>query len=481
MSKDAMEYPRLALYINGEWLQGAGRATSDVLDPATALPLGALPHATDADVDAALAAADAAFPAWRRTASLQRSAILRNAAQLLRERSEALSRIITLELGKPLTESRVEVNKAAELFDWSAEESRRIYGRIIPARESGTRQMVIPEPIGPVAAFSGWNAPAITPSRKIASALAAGCTVVIKPAEETPATALFLARVLHDSGLPAGVLNMVFGDPGRVSDRMIQSPLIRAVTFTGSTAIGTKVAQLAAAGLKRSVLELGGHAPVLVFADADPEAAAATLIQAKLRNAGQICTSPTRMLVHESIAQPFARSMAEHARRWRVGPGMEEGVQMGPLANARRLEAMQSMVEDGRARGGSVLAGGERIGTQGYFFQPTVMQAYDDTWRAANVEPFGPLAIIGTFSTFDQAVAEANRLPFGLAAYVFTNQADIIVNATDAIESGTVCVNHCLHSLPETPFGGVKQSGLGKEGGVEGLSEFTQFKYVTQR
>lgn len=480
MSKNAMEYPRLALYINGEWLDGAGQEQSEVLDPATEQPLGALPHATDADVDAALQAADAAFPAWRRTAPMQRSAILRNAAHLLRERSEALSWIITREQGKPLTESRVEVDKTAELFEWSAEESRRIYGRIIPAREPRMRQMVVPEPIGPVAAFSGWNAPAITPSRKIASALAAGCTVVIKPAEETPATALFLARVLHDSGLPAGVLNMVFGNPGRVSDRMIQSPLIRAVTFTGSTEIGTKVAQMAAAGLKRSVLELGGHAPVLVFGDVDPEAAARTLIQAKMRNGGQICVSPTRMLVHESIAEPFARSMAELARRWRVGPGTEEGVQMGPLANPRRVEAIQSMVEDGRARGGRVLAGGERIGSRGYFFQPTVMQGYDDTWRAANVEPFGPLAIVGTFSTFDQAIAEANRLPFGLAAYVFTKQADTIADATDAIESGTICVNHCQHSLAETPFGGVKQSGLGKEGGVEGLSEFTQFKYVAQ-
>lgn len=481
MSMDAMEYPRLTLHIGGAWLDGGGREASEVLDPATGEPLGLLPHATDADVDAALQAAHAAFSAWRRTAPLQRSAILRNAAQLLRERSDALSWIITRELGKPLAESRIEVSKAAELFEWSAEESRRIYGRIIPAREPRTRQMVIPEPIGPVAAFSGWNAPAITPSRKIASALAAGCTVVIKPAEETPATALFLARVLQDSGLPAGVLNMVFGDPGRVSERMIQSPLIRAVTFTGSTAIGTKVAQMAAAGLKRSVLELGGHAPVLVFGDVDPEAAATTLIQAKLRNAGQICTSPTRMLVHESIAEAFTRSLAEQARQWRVGPGLENGVQMGPLANVRRLEAIQSMVDDGCGRGGEVLAGGQRIGDKGYFFQPTVMRTYDDTWRAANVEPFGPLAIVGTFSTFDQAIAEANRLPFGLAAYVFSHNADTITDATDAIESGTVCVNHCLHSLPETPFGGVKQSGLGKEGGVEGLSEFTQFKYVTQR
>ena len=478
---NAMAYPRLTLYINGQWLDGQGRDASEVLDPATGQVLGLLPHATDGDVDAALHAAHAAFPAWRRTSPLERAAILRNAAQLLRERVEELSRIVTQELGKPLTESKVEVAKAAELFEWSAEESRRIYGRLIPAREPRTRQMVIPEPIGPVAAFSGWNAPAITPSRKIASALAAGCTVVIKPAEETPATALFLARVLHDSGLPAGVLNMVFGDPGRVSDRMLQSPLIRAVTFTGSTAIGTKVAQLAAAGLKRSVLELGGHAPVLVFGDVDPQAAATTLIQAKLRNAGQICTSPTRMLVHESIAARFAQSMAEQARQWRVGPGMESGVQMGPLANVRRLQAIQSMVDDGRQKGGKVLAGGQRIGDKGYFFQPTVMQTYDATWLAANVEPFGPLAIIRTFSTFDQAIAEANRLPFGLAAYVFTHNADIITDATDAIESGTVCVNHCLHSLPETPFGGVKHSGLGKEGGAEGLMEFTQYKYVTQR
>lgn len=481
MSMDAMEYPRLTLHIGGQWLDGSGREASEVLDPATGEPLGLLPHATDADVDAALQAAHAAFPAWRRTSPLRRSEILRNAAQLLRERSDELSWIVTRELGKPLAESRVEVSKAAEQFEWSAEESRRIYGRIIPAREPRTRQMVVPEPIGPVAAFAGWNAPAITPSRKIAGALAAGCTVVIKPAEETPATALFLARVLQDSGLPAGVLNMVFGDPGRVSDRMIQSPLIRAVTFTGSTVIGTKVAQLAAAGLKRSVLELGGHAPVLVFGDVDPEEAARTLLQAKLRNAGQICTSPTRMLVHESIAEAFAKSMAEQARQWRVGPGFEQGVQMGPLANVRRLEAIQSMVEDGRDRGGEILAGGNRIGDKGYFFQPTVMRTYDESWRAANVEPFGPLAILGTFSSFDEAIAEANRLPFGLAAYVFTHNADTITDATDAIESGTVCVNHCLHSLPETPFGGVKQSGLGKEGGMEGLAEFTQYKYVTQR
>lgn len=474
-------YPELALYINGRWLGKEGRDASEVLDPATERPLGLLPHATDGDVDAALQAAHAAFPAWRRTPPLQRASILYGAARTLRKRSEELSWIVTQELGKPLAESKVEVSKAAELFEWSAEESRRIYGRIIPAREAGTRQMVIPEPVGPVAAFSGWNAPAITPSRKIASALAAGCTVVIKPAEETPATALFLARVLHDSGLPAGALNMVFGDPGRISERMLESPLIRAVTFTGSTAIGAKVAQMAAAGLKRSVLELGGHAPVLVFGDVDPEAAATTLVQAKLRNAGQICTSPTRMLVHESVAERFAKSMAEQARQWRVGPGMEDGVQMGPLANARRLQAIQSMVEDGRQKGGKVLAGGQRIGTQGYFFQPTVMQTYDETWLAANVEPFGPLAIIRTFSTFDQAIAEANRLPFGLAAYVFTHDTRIATDATDAMESGTVCVNHCLHSLPETPFGGIKHSGMGKEGGVEGLMEFTQYKYITQR
>jgi len=476
-----MKYPELTLYINGRWLGKEGRDASEVLDPATEQPLGLLPHATDGDVDAALQAAHAAFPAWRRTPPLQRASILYSAAQMLRQRSEELGWIVTRELGKPLAESKVEVSKAAELFEWSAEESRRIYGRIIPARETRTRQMVIPEPVGPVAAFSGWNAPAITPSRKIASALAAGCTVVIKPAEETPATALFLARVLHDSGLPAGVLNMVFGDPGRISDRMLQSPLIRAVTFTGSTVIGTRVAQLAAAGLKRSVLELGGHAPVLVFGDADPEVAATTLVQAKLRNAGQICTSPTRMRVHESIAERFAKSMAEQARQWRVGPGMEDRVQMGPLANPRRLQAIQSMVVDGRQRGGKVLAGGQRIGAKGYFFQPTVMQTYDETWLAANVEPFGPLAIIRTFSTFDQAIAEANRLPFGLAAYVFTHDTNIATDATDAIESGTVCVNHCLHSLPETPFGGIKHSGMGKEGGVEGLMEFTQYKYITQR
>jgi len=476
-----MQYPELLLFIDGQWTAGRSQAALDVQDPATQEVLGRLPAAAAEDVERALAAAAAAFGRWRATPALERAAILRRAADLMRERIAQLAWLITRELGKPLAESEKEVVTAAEMFEWGAEEARRAYGRLIPARAAGMRQMAMPEPIGPVAAFSGWNAPAITPSRKISGALAAGCSIVIKPSEETPAVALEITRALQDAGLPAGVLNMVFGDPGAISRQLIESSHIRMVTFTGSTAIGREVATMAARGLKRATLELGGHAPVLVFDDADAESAAAALVAAKFRNSGQVCTSPTRIYVQRALFERFAEAFAAGAARLRVGNGLEAGVQMGPLANPRRLEAMRNMVADARAQGAQVLAGGDAPGLPGWFWLPTVLRGAGTESLAANVEPFGPLALLHPFDGMEDGLALANRLPFGLAAYVFTHDLARAQQAADGIQSGVVCVNHCQASMPETPFGGYKDSGLGREGGIEGLQEFMQTKYVSQR
>ncbi len=477
---NSLHYPELNLLIDGQAQAAGNRRTLDVIDPATQAVLGRLPVATAEDIDAALDAAHRSFPRWRDTPALERAAVLRRAAALMRERTPRLAWLITRELGKPLAESEKEVATAAEMFEWAAEEARRTYGRLIPGRVAGIRQMAIPEPVGPVAAFSGWNAPAITPSRKIAGALGAGCSIVIKPSEETPAIALEIGRALAEAGLPAGTLNMLFGDPGEISRRLIESPLIRMVTFTGSTSIGRELGVMAAAGLKRATLELGGHAPVLVFDDADIEAAADTVLAAKLRNSGQICTSPTRMYVQQGVYERFVARLAERARGWRVGNGLDAGVQMGPLANPRRLAAMESMVADALARGAQLAAGGTRPDLPGWFWTPTVLRDAGTDSLAANTEPFGPLALVSPFRDLEEGVALANRLPFGLAAYVYTRDAARARAATERIESGVVCVNHCQASLPETPFGGFKDSGLGKEGGVEGLQEFMQVKYVSQ-
>lgn len=474
-----MTYPTLELFINGQW-HSEGRQTLEVQEPATEDVLGQLPMATPHDVEQAIQAAHAAFPAWRRMPAFERAGILRQTASILRSDIGRLSKLISRELGKPFPESEKEVITAAEMFEWAAEEARRTYGRIIPGRVPDIRQMVTLEPIGPVAAFSGWNAPAITPSRKIAGALAAGCTVVIKPAEETPAIALEIAKALQKAGLPVGVVNMIFGDPGAISTQLLESPLIRAVTFTGSTMVGRSLAEQAARTLKRITLELGGHAPVLVFADADIDAAVTAISAAKFRNSGQICTSPTRMYVHESVYRNFVGKLVSKAQALRVGNGLDAGVQMGPMANRRRLEAMQFLSEDAKARGARIATGGERLRDKGWFWSPTVITDFDDTCAAANTEPFGPIALVRPFSTFEEAIAQANRLPFGLASYVFSQHAQTINAASAAIESGVVCVNHCQASLPETPFGGVKDSGLGREGGPEGLREFMQSKYVSQ-
>jgi len=477
--KMPIEYPVLELLIGGKWIR-SGRKAEPVYHPSTGGVLGELPHATEADIEEALAAAAKSFSAWRRVSPIDRAKILRRTADLMRERREYLANLITLELGKPIADARLEVEQAAGMFEWSAEEGRRAYGRLIPSRAENVQQLALKEPIGPIAAFSPWNAPTITPSRKISGALAAGCSVVIKPSEETPATALAIGKMLLEAGLPPGVLSIVFGNPVVISRQLIESPAIRGITFTGSTNVGKQLATLAVKGMKRMTLELGGHAPVVIFDDVNVDGIAEAAARAKYRNAGQICTSPTRFYVHESIHDRFVTRFAEYANSIRVGDGFDPATTMGPLANSRRVEAMESFVSDARARSIRVAAGGERCGNQGYFYRPTLLADINNEAMAANVEPFGPLASTTPFGSMHEVVALANRLPFGLAAYAMTNDLSKARTIAEAIESGNVIVNHWQVSLPETPFGGHKDSGVGLEGGVEGLQAFQNTKFISQ-
>jgi len=476
----SFEYPNLQLLIAGRWVGAQGRKTEPVLNPSTEAVLAELPHATPADIDEALAAAAKGFQVWRRKPAQERAKILKRTADLMRERREYLAHLITLELGKPIAEARLEVEQAAGMFEWNAEEGKRAYGRVIPARAENIQQMMVKEPVGPIAAFSPWNAPTITPSRKISSALAAGCSVVIKPSEETPATALTIGGMLLEAGLPEGVLSIVFGDPVAISRQLIESPIIRGITFTGSTNVGKLLAGMAVQGMKRMTLELGGHAPVVVFDDINVDAVAKAAASAKYRNSGQVCTSPTRFYVHESIHDRFVEKFAEHANSIAVGDGFDAATVMGPLANARRVEAMEAFVADARTRNIRIAAGGERVGNGGFFYRPTLLENVGNDSMAANVEPFGPLAMTTPFKTFDDVVALANRLPFGLAAYAMTNDLSRARAISAAIESGNVVVNHWQVSLPETPFGGYKDSGVGSEGGIEGLAAFQNTKFVSQ-
>lgn len=460
--------------------RGSGTESLPVENPATGKTLFQLPVATAEDVEDALTAAQDGFAVWRQTSPVERGRVLRDAAGLLRTRVEDVARVITLELGKPLAESRAEVALAAEHLEWAAEEARRTYGQVIPAREPLTEQHTVLEPIGPVAAFAPWNAPAITPARKIGGALATGCSMILKPAEETPTAALMLAAMLREAGLPDGVLNVVFGDPAMIGRMLVGSPVVKAVTFTGSTAVGTELNTLGARTMKRMTLELGGHAPVLVLADADVETVARTAVPACFRNSGQVCTSPTRFVVHSSVYQRFVAAFVDTVNGLKVGDGLDDGVRMGPVASARRLAALQEMTDDARARGAVVETGGSRLPGEGYFWSPTVLTSVPDDALAATTEPFGPLKTVRPFDDLDEAIAEANRLPFGLASYVWTSNLGSAARITTAIEAGSVAVNSWRPSLPETPFGGFHSSGLGTEGGSEGLRGFLRVKYVTR-
>jgi succinate-semialdehyde dehydrogenase / glutarate-semialdehyde dehydrogenase len=473
-------YPQLQLYIDGAWMGGNGRKGEDVLNPATEKALAHLPHASTADLDQALEAAKKGFAVWRVTSAYDRAKIMHKAADLMRERHDAIAKTMVQEQGKVYAEARMEVMTSADIIEWYAEEGRRSYGRIVPGRIKGTRQLVVQEPVGIVAAFTPWNFPVLTPARKIGGALAAGCALILKASEETPGSCVELVRCFADAGLPAGVLNLVFGVPAEVSTHLLAKDAVRKISFTGSVPVGKHLTALAAKGMKRTTMELGGHSPVVVFADADPEKTADTIAAFKYRNAGQVCISPTRFYVQEPVYKKFLARFTEYAKGVKLGDGLEQGITMGPMANARRLDAMEMFVNDAKSRGGTIVTGGKRPANQGYFYEPTVITDVPDDSKIMTEEPFGPLAPIVTFKTFDEVVERANSLQFGLAAYAFTSSNATAAAIGDAIESGMVGVNSVAISTPETPFGGVKDSGHGSEGGIEGLGAYLNTKFISQ-
>ncbi|MDR6384654.1 NAD-dependent succinate-semialdehyde dehydrogenase [Paraburkholderia caribensis] len=473
-------YGALHLFIDGEWIDASERETAPVINPATRRELGRVPLATAADLDHALKVAQRSFDVWRNTVPAERARILKRSAELMRERAEHIATLMTLEEGKPLTESRDEVLRAAEYFEWFAEEARRIDGRVVPSNRPGVQQLVKKQAIGPVAAFTPWNFPAITPARKLSAALAAGCSVIIKPGEESPATALALARALDDAGLPKGVLQIVFGVPDEVSKHLIASPVIRKVTFTGSVPIGRLLSARAAEGVKPITLELGGHGPVLVFNDADVEKAAIEGAANRFRGTGQICISSTRFLIQRDVYDEFVAHFVGATKALKVGDGMDPSTQVGPLANPRQLAKMEELVADAVARGAKVLAGGKRIEGDGYFFEPTVLADVPMDARVMHEEPFGPIAVLMRFNALADGLAEANRLPYGLSAYAFTNNARTAIDAADGLEAGMIGINQYRIVSTELPFGGVKESGHGSEGGAEGIEYYLTRKFISQ-
>ena len=473
-------YSDVKLLINGEWCDGTDGKSEPIINPATGQVLARLAHAGRADLDQALHAADKGFKVWRKVSGFDRYKLMRKAAELIRARADEIAPLMTQEQGKPLAEAKAETLLAGDLIDWFAEEARRTYGRLVPPRAEGVVQAVIKEPVGPVAAFTPWNFPINQAVRKVSAALAAGCSVILKGPEETPASCAALIKCYVDAGVPAGVVNLVFGVPSEISEYLIPHPVIRKITFTGSTPVGKRLAALAGQHMKRITMELGGHAPAIVFGDADVDAAAKMYASAKYRNAGQVCVSPTRFLVHESVYSRFVDGFVKTASSIKVGDGLNPDTRMGPLANSRRVEAMQMFIEDAVAKGAKVRAGGNRIGTAGYFFEPTVITDVPASARIMSEEPFGPIAPIVPFSSFDEVVAEANRLPFGLAAYACTRSLKTATAIGNAFESGMVSINHMGLALPEVPFGGVKDSGYGSEGGTEAIEAYLNTKFVTQ-
>ena len=472
-------YPEPALFIDGEFLGAQGRRTQPIINPATEEVLGQLPHATPADLDRALAAAQRSWGEWRALLPVQRAKILRKAADLMRSRAEEIARIATTEMGKSIHETRIELQASAEVFDWYADEGRRAYGRVLPQRLPGQRMTIVKEPVGPVAAFAPWNFPLGNPARKIGAALAAGCTCILKPAEESAGSALAVARALHEAGVPKGVLAIVFGVPHEISTHLIASPIIRKVSFTGSIPVGKQLVKLAADGMKRTTMELGGHAPVIVFDDVDVEKVLDACVTAKYRNAGQVCVSPTRFYVHESIYTKFRDGFAARAKALPVGDGLDEANRMGPLAHARRLAPVQGMIDEALTHGAKLLAGGKRIARKGFFFEPTVLADIPNSARVMNEEPFGPIALLNPFRDLDGVMTEANRLPFGLAAFGFTNDSRRVNLLGERIEAGMIGLNSFQISMPESPIGGVKESGPGSEEGIEGLEACMVTKFIS--
>lgn len=474
-------YDKLGLYIDGQWRPSHSGRTFKILNPANEDVLGELPNADAQDLDDALAAAKKGLEVWRKTTAWERTKVMRKVAELLRERNESIAKTLTLESGKPIAEARLEVGAAADQFDWFADEARRIYGQTIESRMPNVRNFLRYEPVGVVAAFTAWNFPVVLVARKIAPALAAGCSIIVKPAEDDPASGLAIVQACHDAGVPPGVVNAVVGDPPFISTHLLASPITRKVTLTGSIPVGKQLLKLAADTVKRASMELGGHAPFIVFEDADIAHAAELGYKTKFRNNGQVCVSPTRFFVHESKAEDFTERFIAGVKKIKIGNGLDAGVDVGPLINKKRLDWISDLVEDSRRNGATIRTGGQKPSgfNRGYYYEPTVITNLKDDHKIMTTEPFGPVALITTFKDFDEVMRRANSLPFGLASYCFTKSLKTANEAYEQLETGIVGVNHCAIATAELPFGGMKESGLGREGGSLGIKDFLEPKYAT--
>ena len=474
-----VNYPRIGLHIDGEWIFDRP-PLCDIENPSDESILGQVPSATEADLERALEAAARGFETWRRVPPSERSALMRRAAALVRERAEQIAPIFVRESGRPLAEARAEIERSATFLDWDSEEIRRIYGRIVPT-DAPIQQVVVREPIGPVAAFTPWNVPMSAPSRKISASLAAGCSIVLKAAEEVPATACLFVQCFIDAGVPPGVVNLVFGQPDLVSRKLVQSPITRLVTLTGSIGIGKLLTRLAADTMTPVLMELGGHAPVLVDEGVDPASVAQLATAFKFRMAGQFCSAPSRFLVHRSVYGEFVESLAATAGRLEIGDGFSEGVQMGPLANRRRLAAMDELVEDAVSRGAQLVTGGQRVGNQGWYYAPTVLADVPLDARVMSEEPFGPIAPCRAVDSMDEALLISNSLNMGLAGFIFTNSLERADYLSRELQVGSVALNCFTSPGADAPFGGYRESGIGREGGTEMYQSYTVAKTIAER
>jgi succinate-semialdehyde dehydrogenase / glutarate-semialdehyde dehydrogenase len=480
VSNPASLYPELQLFIDGEWLSKGTRNSESVINPATGEVLGELPHATTADLDRALASAEQGFKIWRSYMPEKRGEIIRKAADLLKARGDQITKVAAMESGKPIAQCRMELHMSTEVLEWYAEEGRRAYGRVLPQRQPGSRLLVVKEPIGPVAAFTPWNFPQGNPARKLGAALGAGCSCILKAAEDTPASAILMVKALQEAGVPNGVINLVFGVPGEVCPYILRSGVVRKLTFTGSVPIGKELVKICAEKMIRTTMELGGHAPVLIFDDVDLEQVLDLSVTSKYRNGGQVCVSPTRYYVHASIYEKFVAGFTARVNKLKLGNPLDDSNNMGPMIHARRREAVHALIQEAVQCGATLNTGGEAVAGPGFFYKPTVLSNVPETARIMNEEPFGPVACINSFTDFDEVIRQANRLPYGLAAYAFTESGKRLKQLGEQLEAGMIGLNTFAISVPESPFGGIKESGHGSEEGIEGLDACLITKYISE-
>ncbi len=473
-------YSKFGQFIDGKWQPSEKNETYEVINPATEEVIGNASKATSVDVEKALKSAEKGFVIWKKTQPWQRASIIRKIADLMRKKNDILAKWLTLEVGKPLAEGAGEVNGAADIFEWNSEETKRIYGQTVESRFENTRVHVYYQPVGVVAALIPWNFPIILASRKISTALAAGCSVICKPDVITPGCVMEMMNIINEAGVPPGVVNLLSGDPAEISSQLISSDIIKKVSITGSTRVGKLILKQAADKVQRVTMELSGHSPFIVFDDTDIQKVADMAITAKFRNSGQVCISPSRFYIHESKKDEFAKSFVEKTKKLKIGNGLNEGVQLGPMTTKKRLEEIEKLVETTKKEGAKVLCGGQKPPgfNKGYFYEPTVFDNVKDNFTIMKVEPFGPLVPITTFKHFDEVVERANSHELGLASYIFTNSMEKAHRASELMETGVVAVNTPVVAIAEAPFGGIKQTGYGREGGSMGIKDYLNIKYT---